>query len=62
MLPTGNTTDLIGLRVKLTRYQRYKKRCLNVNQCYVIGQVNVKLIDKDLREWVTGIQQGIADI
>lgn len=60
--PTSNANDLIGLRVKLTRYQRYKKRCPNINQCYVLSQVDVKLIDKDLREWVTGIQQGIANI
>ncbi len=56
MPPTGNTTDLIGLQVKLIRYWRYKKCCLNVNQYYVFSQVDIKLIDKDLKEQVTGIQ------
>ena len=60
--PTSNAIDLIGLRVKLTKYQCCKKRCPNINQYYVFGQVDVKLIDKDLREWVTGIQQGIVNI
>ena len=54
--PASNATNLIGLQVELTRYWCYKKRCLNVNWCYVFGQVNIKLIDKNLREWVTGIQ------
>ena len=28
----------------------------------MLGQVNIKLINEDLWEWVTGIQQGIANI
>ena len=52
----------MGLRVKLTRYQRCKKHYPNTNWCYVLGQVDIKLIDKDLQEWVTGIQQGITNI
>ena len=60
--PTNTATDSMGLRVELTRYWRCKKRCPNVNWCYVLGQVDVKLMDEDLREWVTGIQHGIANI
>ena len=60
--PASNATNLTGLRVELTRYWCCKKRCPNVNWCYVFGQVDVKLMDEDLREWVTGIQQGIANI
>jgi len=54
--PAGDFTDSIGLRVQLTRHWRCKKRCLNANWCYVLGQIDVKLMDADLREWVTGIQ------
>ena len=60
--PVSNTIDLIGLWVKLIKYQYYKKYCLNINQYYVLGQVDIKLIDKDLREWVTNIQQSIINI
>ena len=61
-VPTTNTTNLIGLQIKLTRFQHYKKRYLNINQCYILSQVDIKLIDKDLREQVTSIQQGIINI
>ena len=62
MPPTGDATDLTKLQIKLIRYWRCKKRCPNVNQCYIFSQVDVKLMDKDLREWVTSIQQSIANI
>ena len=58
----GGVADLMGLRIELTRHWRCKKHCPNANWCYVLGQVDVKLMDEDLREWVTGIQQGIANI
>ena len=55
VLPTGGAISSIDMRIELTRYWRYKKHCLNVNWCYVLGQVDVKLMDEDIREWVTGI-------
>jgi len=58
---SGNI-NLISLRVNLIRHWRYKKNCPNANWCYILNQVDIKLIDKDLREWVTGIKQGIVDI
>ena len=57
----GNT-NLMSLRVNLTRHWRCKKNCPNANWCYVLNQVDIKLMDEDLREWVTGIERGIADI
>ena len=58
----GSIIDLIGLRIKLTRHQRCKKHCPNANQYYILSQVDIKLIDKDLQEQVTSIQQGIINI
>ena len=53
---TSGVINLMGLRIELTRHWRCKKYYSNANWCYVLSQVDIKLINKDLREWVTGIQ------
>ena len=60
MPSANNTTDLIKLWVKLTKY--YKKHCPNINWYYILSQVNIKLINKNLKEQVTSIQQNIINI
>ena len=51
----NGVANLMGLQIEFTRNWHCKKHCPNANWCYIFGQVNIKLMDKNLQKWVTGI-------